>query len=108
LGDTLCSLQEVLMPWRECLAIGRRVRFVAGLLDGEGMSEVGRLFDISRNTGCKRFHGHGGKAAPPHRLPRPARFRSSRLSCSVRHGAPAPTTFKKIRRAYLHPLPFWL
>lgn len=91
------------MPWRECLAIGRRVRFVAGLLDGEGMSEVCRVFGISLKTGCKRFHGHGGCATAP-----PAAASGVR-AFPVRCGtAPAPTTFKKNRRAYLHPLPFWL
>lgn len=41
------------MPWRECSVMEERLRFVARLLDGEGMSEVCRAFGISRKTGYK-------------------------------------------------------
>ncbi len=34
-----------------------RLRFVARLLEGEGMSEVCRDFGISRKTGYKIFNG---------------------------------------------------
>jgi transposase-like protein len=39
------------MPWRECSVTQERLRFVARLLEGEGMSEVCREFGISRETG---------------------------------------------------------
>ncbi len=43
------------MPWSECPAMEERLRFVARLLDGEGMSDVCRAFGISRTTGYKIF-----------------------------------------------------
>ena len=43
------------MPWKESLVMEERLRFVARLLDGEGMSEVCRSFGISRKTGYKIF-----------------------------------------------------
>jgi putative transposase len=33
---------------------GRRLRFVARLLEGEKMAVLCRQFDISRKTGCRR------------------------------------------------------
>ncbi|MGH9454091.1 MAG: integrase core domain-containing protein [Terriglobia bacterium] len=44
------------MPWRECSVTEERLRFVARLLEGEGMSEVCREFGISRKTGYKIFN----------------------------------------------------
>ena len=44
------------MPWKECSVTHERLRFVARLLDGEGMSEVCRDFGISRKTGYKIFN----------------------------------------------------
>ena len=44
------------MPWKECSVTQERLRFVARLLDGEGMSEVCRDFGISRKTGYKIFN----------------------------------------------------
>ena len=41
------------MPWKECSVMDERLRFVARLLDGEGMSQVCREFGISRKTGYK-------------------------------------------------------
>ena len=43
------------MPWKESSVMEERLRFVARLLDGEGMSEVYRSFGISRKTGYKIF-----------------------------------------------------
>ena len=43
------------MPWKESSVMEERLRFVARLLDGEGMSEVCRSFGISRKTGYKIF-----------------------------------------------------
>jgi transposase len=44
------------MPWRECSVTEERLRFVARLLEGEGMSEVCRDFGVSRKTGYKIFN----------------------------------------------------
>lgn len=44
------------MPWKECSVMEERLRFVARLLDGEGMSGVCREFGISRKTGYKIFN----------------------------------------------------
>jgi len=41
------------MPWRASSVMEERLRFVARLLEGEGMSEVCRDFGISRKTGYK-------------------------------------------------------
>lgn len=38
------------MPWKETSVMEERLRFVARLLEGEGMSEVCRSFGISRKT----------------------------------------------------------
>ena len=43
------------MPWRECSVTEERLRFVARLLEGEGMSEVCRDFGISAKLATKRF-----------------------------------------------------
>ena len=39
------------MPWSACSVMEERLRFVARLLEGEGMSELCREFGISRKTG---------------------------------------------------------
>jgi transposase len=44
------------MPWKEPTIMEERLRFVARLLEGEGMSEVCREFGISRKTGYKIFN----------------------------------------------------
>jgi hypothetical protein len=41
------------MPWQECNQMDERVKFVAGLLDGEKMAVLCRRFGISRKTGYK-------------------------------------------------------
>lgn len=53
-----------------------RLRFVARLLDGEGMSEVCREFGISRKTGYKIFKGYRehGLEALTDRSRRPVRY----------------------------------
>ena len=53
------------MPWKESSVMEERLRFVARLLDGEGMSDVCRSFGISRKTGYKifnRYKEHGLEA----------------------------------------------
>jgi transposase InsO family protein len=64
------------MPWRECSVMEERFRFVARLLDGEGMSEVCRQFGISRKTGYKiwdRYRQEGLEALCD-RSRRPVRY----------------------------------
>jgi hypothetical protein len=39
------------MPWKACSAMEERLRFVAGLLEGEAMTDVCREFGISRPPG---------------------------------------------------------
>lgn len=64
------------MPWRECSVMEERLRFVARLLDGEGMSEVCREFGISRKTGYKIFdrYREEGLEALCDRSRRPVRY----------------------------------
>jgi len=64
------------MPWRACSVMEERLRFVARLLDGEGMSEMCREFGISRKTGYKlfnRYKDHGLEALTD-RSRRPVRY----------------------------------
>mgnify|MGYP000459963275 CR=1 FL=1 len=63
------------MPWQEVSKVEERLRFVARLLDGEGMSAVCREFGISRKTGDKiwnRYQRHDMEALCE-RLRRPCR-----------------------------------
>ena len=64
------------MPWRECSVMEERLRFVARILDGEGMSEVCRSFGISRKTGYKIFNRYKelGLEALSDRSRRPVRY----------------------------------
>jgi len=64
------------MPWRECSVMEERLRFVARLLDGEGMSAVCREFGISRKTGYKIFNRYKdeGLEALSDRSRRPVRY----------------------------------
>ena len=64
------------MPWRECSVTEERLRFVARLLEGEGMSEVCRDFGISRKTGYKIFNRYKdqGLDALTDRSRRPVRY----------------------------------
>ncbi len=64
------------MPWKESSVMEERLRFVARILDGEGMSEVCRSFGISRKTGYKiynRYKQHGLEALSD-RSRRPVRY----------------------------------
>jgi hypothetical protein len=50
------------MPWQECNQMDERVKFIAGLLDGEKMAVLCRRFGISRKTGYKilnRYNSYG-------------------------------------------------
>ena len=64
------------MPWRECSVMEERLRFVARLLEGEGMSELCREFGISRKTGYKIFNRYRdeGLEALTDRSRRPVRY----------------------------------
>ncbi|MER8583160.1 IS481 family transposase [Mesorhizobium sp. M1423] len=64
------------MPWREYSVMEERLRFVARLLDGEGMSDVCREFGISRKTGYKIFNRYreDGLDALSDRSRRPVRY----------------------------------
>jgi len=64
------------MPWRECSVTEERLRFVARLLEGEGMSEVCLDFGISRKTGYKIFNRYKeqGLDALADRSRRPVRY----------------------------------
>lgn len=64
------------MPWRETSVMEERLRFVARLLEGEGMSEVCRQFGISRKTGYKIFtrYKDDGLEALTDRSRRPVRY----------------------------------
>jgi len=64
------------MPWQECSVMEERLRFVARLLEGEGMSEVCRDFGISRKTGYKIFNRYKevGLDALCDRSRRPVRY----------------------------------
>jgi transposase-like protein len=76
MGNTFRLCREVLMPWRETSVMEERLRFVARLLEGEGMSEVCRAFGISRKTGYKIFNRYkdDGLEALTDRSRRPVRY----------------------------------
>ncbi|MBB3594536.1 transposase [Rhizobium sp. BK529] len=62
------------MPWTSVME--ERLRFVARLLEGEGMSDVCREFGISRKTGYKIFNRYkdDGLEALTDRSRRPVRY----------------------------------
>ena len=64
------------MPWRECSVMEERLRFVARLLDGEGMSDVCRELGFHRKTGYKIFNRYkdDGLEALADRSRRPVRY----------------------------------
>ena len=64
------------MPWKESSVMEERLRFVARLLDGDGMSDVCRSFGISRKTGYKIFRRYQaeGLEALYDRSRRPVRY----------------------------------
>ncbi|AFL53698.1 transposase InsO family protein [Sinorhizobium fredii] len=63
------------MPWKETSVMEERLRFVARLPEGEGMSDVCREFGISRKTGHKIFNRYkeDGLEALTDRSRRPVR-----------------------------------
>ena len=64
------------MPWKEVSVMEERLRFIARLLDGEGMSAVCREFGISRKTGYKIWdrYRQDGLEALCDRSRRPVRY----------------------------------
>lgn len=84
------------MPWRESSVMEERLRFVARLLEGEGMSDVCRQFGISRKTGYKiwgRYRQEGLEALCD-RSRRPVRYANQlpgqieRLIVETKRGKP--------------------
>src|SRR5947209_4825755 len=63
------------MPWQECNQMDERVKFIAGLLDGEKMAVLCRRFGISRKTGYKILNRYNscGLEGLTDRSPRPYR-----------------------------------
>ena len=76
MGNTFRFLREVLMSWKETSVMEERLRFVARLLEGEGMSDVCREFGISPKTGYKIFNRYkdDGLEALTDRSRRPVRY----------------------------------
>ena len=76
MGNSFPFEGNVLMPWKESSVMEERLRFVARLLDGEGMSEVCRQFGISRKTGYKIYNRYKeqGLEALCDRSRRPVRY----------------------------------
>ena len=64
------------MPWKDSSVMEERLRFVARLLEGEGMSDVCREFGISRKTGYKILNRYreDGPLALCDRSRRPVRY----------------------------------
>ena len=64
------------MPWKVSSVMEERLRFVARLLEGEGMSDVCRSFGISRKTGYKIYNRYQceGLDALTDRSRRPVRY----------------------------------
>ncbi len=64
------------MLWKEVSVMEERLRFVARLLDGDGMSTVRREFGISRKTGYKIWdrYRQDGLEALCDRSRRPVRY----------------------------------
>lgn len=44
------------MAWKKCDIMDERIKFISRLLDGEGMTELCREFNISRKTGYKFYN----------------------------------------------------
>jgi transposase InsO family protein len=84
MGNTFGFWPEVLMPWKESSVMEERLRFVARLLDGEGMSDVCREFGISRKTGYKILNRYkdDGLEALTDRSRRPVRY-ANQLPCQI-------------------------
>ncbi len=76
------------MPWKECSVTEERLRFVARLLEGEGMSEVCREFGISRKTGYKIFNRYESRARCPVRSVAPAGRYANQLPAQVERITP--------------------
>ena len=72
------------MPWKESSVMDERLRFVARLLNGEGMSDVCRSFGISRKTGYKIYNRYKeyGPDALTDRSRRPVRY-ANQLPCQI-------------------------
>ena len=84
------------MPWIESSVMEERLRFVARLLDGKGMSDVCREFGICRKTVCKIWgrYKQEGLEALCDRSRRPVRYANQlpgqieRLIVDTKRGKP--------------------
>ena len=72
------------MPWQECNPMDERLKFVAGLLDGEKMAILCRRFGISRKTGYKILDNSCGVEGLTDRSQRPTGMPTSSPSRSRR------------------------
>ena len=99
------------MPWRECSVMEERLRFVARLLDGEGMTEVCREFGISRKTGYKlinRYNDSGlegltDRSRRPYRHANQLPFQIEKLIVRAKKDKPhwgAPKIRERLARLY--------
>src|SRR5947207_14424891 len=73
------------MPWQECNLMDERLKFIAGLLDGEKMAVMCRRFGVSRKTGYKILDRYNscGRSQPSTKLlrSRHAIAQNSHLRC---------------------------
>src|SRR6476619_5209174 len=86
------------MPWRASSVMEERLRFVARLLEGEGMTDVCREFGISRKTGYKifdRYKEHGLEAL------------SDRSRRPVRYANQLPSQIETLIVAFKREKPHW-
>lgn len=99
------------MPWKECVKVDEKIKFVARLLDGEQMSSLCQEFGISRKTGYKIFdrYKHSGleglndRSRRPHRYANQLPFQLEKEILKVKKEKPswgAPKIREKILRQY--------
>ncbi len=89
------------MPWRETSVMEERLRFVARLLEGEGMSDVRREFGISRKTGYKifnRYKDDGLEALTDRMVLKPGTTGEMPSRSQQRRGRPHITSPNCVRR----------
>ena len=80
------------MPWNECNRMDERLRFVAGLLDGEKMAVMCREFGISRKTVYNIFNrykdfglrGLEDRARSPYRHPNKTPFQVEKAILKIK------------------------
>jgi putative transposase len=99
------------MTWNECKPMDERLRFVAGLLEGEKMAPLCREFGISRVTGYKIFgrnkscglYGLHDRGKAPYRQANKLPFQVERAILGIKQEYPtwgAPKIRDKLIREY--------